>query len=44
MRGISQVLVLVNDCELDDVEKLGLELEALGTRLQGPCLHVVPLF
>lgn len=32
-RGISQVLA--NDCELDDVEKLGLELEALGTRLQG---------
>jgi len=27
--------VLVNECELDDVEKLGSELEALGTRLQG---------
>src|SRR6266536_3530033 len=32
-RGISQVLV--NESELDDVEKLGLQLEALGSRLQG---------
>src|SRR5439155_22396832 len=32
-RGISQVQV--NDCELDDIEKLGSELKALGTRLQG---------
>ena len=32
-KGISQVLV--NESEVDDVGKLGLELEALGSRLQG---------
>ena len=32
-KGISQVLV--SESEVDDVEKLGLELEALGSRLQG---------